>query len=79
MDSDILKGTLITMVVAVIIYLITMGILNLLFPNPEKKNYEITLSGGKVIKSSFKDYSDRFENDSITFYKNQIVSVKEVK
>lgn len=79
MDNDILKASLIIMVVSVVIYCITMGTLNLLFPNPEKKNYEITLSGGKVIKSSFKDYSDRFENDSITFYKNQIVSVKEIK
>ncbi|REC40516.1 hypothetical protein [Chryseobacterium sp. 5_R23647] len=79
MDSDYKKVVIITAIIAGAIFLITSLILNNILSPKEKKYYELILSNGKVIKDSLKDYEDRFEADSISYYKNQIISTKEIK
>lgn len=79
MDSDYLKSVLITTIIGGAIYISTYLIHTEMFPTPKKKYYELTLSSGKVIKDSLKDYEDRLESDSISYYKHQIISSKEIK
>lgn len=57
----------------------TYYLLGKYFPKSEKKFYEVTLSNGKVLRDSLKEYEDRLEGDSISYYKNQIISSKEIK
>ncbi|PXW06472.1 hypothetical protein C8D70_1254 [Chryseobacterium sp. CBTAP 102] len=79
MDSDKLKSLAMAIIISVPIGLGIYIILHKFFAPPSKKLYEISLTQDKVIKDSLREYSDRFENDSITYYKNQIISSKEIK
>lgn len=71
--------TLQNIILGIFLFFGTYYLLSKYFPKSGKKFYEVTLSNGKVIRDSLKDYEDRLEGDSISYYKNQIISSKEIK
>ena len=79
MDTDFLKAIFATIICSMLLYFGIHIIIAKFFAPPQKKLYEITFTGGRVIKDSLKEYKDRFDADTITYYKNQIVSSKEIK